>query len=347
MENEHIIVEKSKLAEDIWERVEAVLKSRKVSQLKLEELCLEHGFQVKQPEISRLYSKKAHITLYQIMAFSEVLDVPVEQFLYQDKVAMGFQFAGGSLISDPSDDVFSGYIGNYEVMLHSTTPFENKLLFGKLMFTPDERQKRCVARFYLDTGEKTGKGQPIYKKYEGILLISQKLSACYVLLINEQIGEVSMIVFRHRAMLVKRMECRLGMALTVSAGESRTPVAQKLWISRKKITDEMVEKISPFLRMEPINEVLLKKEDLLEWKENEKNQSIHIDEAMLDEFVNVSELMIRYCNKKMSRGQIAGCFASLKSRSSASYISAVTEQDDNLIYELFKTAQEKIFGDVI
>lgn len=331
---------KSELSNEVWERIKKVLKSRKISQVQLEKLCLDNGYRVKQPEISKLYSGSIQLTLYHLIAFSEALDIPVTKFLYEDGMISGFRLNRTAFASDPSDDIFKGYFGNYEIMLHSTSPFEEKLLFGRLTFTPNEKEKRCEARFYLDTGEKSPKGQPIYKKYEGILLISQKLSAGYVLLVNGQIGEINLIVFRHRNFLVKDLQCRMGMALTVAAGEARLPVAQKVFISRKKITDQMVKEISPFLRMEPSGEVIIGRADLKEWKKHVKDTEINIDEVDMNELVSISEMVVHYKNRKMNRGQLANLFASLKASASFpaynGYLVSISEEEDNWTYELFK-----------
>lgn len=340
MEKPHRMINKSELSKEIWERIKEILKIRSISQVQLEQLCEEHGYTVKQPEISKLYSGRIQLTLYHVVAFSEVLDIPVAQLLSKDELLSGFRLDGKSFVFDPADEMFSGYFGNYEVMLRSTSPFEEKFLFGKLTFEPDEREKRCRVRFYLDTGEKTAKGQVIFKKYEGTLFISPKLSAAYVLLMNEQIGEISLMIFRHRTLLVKNLQCRMGMALTVASGEARNPVAQKIFISRKKITDQMVKKIGPFLKMEPAGEALLSRNDWEEWKSYANAEGPQIEEPVIDEFVSVSEIAVRYKNRKMSRVQLAQLFASLKTSalamSSNCWLTAVSEQEDNWTYELFK-----------
>lgn len=72
---------KQEVSEKIWNRIKSILKEREISQLQLGKICMEHGYSVSQSEISRLHTGKVPLTLYQLIAFAEVLEIPASWFL--------------------------------------------------------------------------------------------------------------------------------------------------------------------------------------------------------------------------------------------------------------------------
>lgn len=61
--------------DQIWIRVEELMKKQRISQVDMVRLCQRKGYSIQQPEISKLKSGKCKITLYQLMAFADVLEV--------------------------------------------------------------------------------------------------------------------------------------------------------------------------------------------------------------------------------------------------------------------------------
>lgn len=331
------IKKKSDLSMEIWKRIRREMDEKKISQSQMQRLCAEHGYQVSQPEISKLNAGKISLTLYQLVAFSEALGVPASQFLDDTSRYDRFRHSGNGFIADPLDDAYQAYYGTYNTILHSTSPFEEKLLFGKLSFMPNEKNGRCDAIFCLDTGEKNSKNQNIWKKYEGSLIISQRLSVAYCFLINERRGEINMIVFRHKNFFVKKMECRLGMVLTVASGEARNPVAQKVFISRNPISEDIIKNITPYLKLEPAQEMVVSRRDLLKLGFSDILDST-ID---TDDYVIVNESMLRRKNKRMSMREVARLLAKIKAYSLSHYHVIVDEKEDSLAYELTQRKEDR------
>lgn len=335
---------KSALSEKIWARIKAILQERHISQIELTRLCEEHGYKVSQPEISKLYSGKLQLTLYQLSAFSEVLGISTDYLINEKEIYRRFQVTGQSLVVQPSDDIFHGYLGSYYTMIHSTSPFEDKVLYGKISFSPSKKGDVCEAYFELNTGERDTKGKPIIKIYRGQLIISKKMSVAYCILANEEIGEICMIEFRHRSFVIRKAECRVGLALSASSGESKVPVVQKILLSRYPITEEIQQKILPFLKIES-EDVLIRTGDLLALAEKNKlnfNFSALADECEADEYLLIDEKAIRKVNRKLNRYEMAEIMCLIKEASSGEYLVTVSEQDDGSAFNVIEHEVRKL-----
>ena len=67
--------------DQIWMRVEELMKKQRISQVDMVRLCQRKGYSIQQPEISKLKSGKCKITLYQLMAFADVLEVGTDYLI--------------------------------------------------------------------------------------------------------------------------------------------------------------------------------------------------------------------------------------------------------------------------
>lgn len=330
---------KEELSGDIWRRLKLALESRKISQIQLQQLCYEHGFRVSQPEISKLYTGKIQLNLYQLVAFSTVLGMSADYFIKSENEAKTVNVSGNSFIIDPEEEAFEGYKGLFYTVFHSTSSFDEKILHGKLLFSSSEKGPICKAVFELDTGEKDRKGHNIIKRYQGQLVISSKLGVGYCILVNERIGEISTIEFRHRNFFIKQVECRMGMTLTVSSGETKAPVVSKIFLSRKPIEGELEQQLIPFLKLEE-EDVIISRESFQTLIQDEKDSNVDFDFGMLkndsivEEHMLINESMIRKQNKRLNRKQIAEIFSILKRYSEGAFLSGINEKEDSQTYEL-------------
>ena len=125
------MITKKDLSNEVWGRVKGILRSRKISQVRLSELCKEQGYQISQPEISRLNSGDGQLTMYQLVGVSKALNMSVDQMIYPDNLHTNFQVVGGAFITDPDDASFAGYMGTYYTIFHSTEMYSDKFLKRK------------------------------------------------------------------------------------------------------------------------------------------------------------------------------------------------------------------------
>ncbi len=329
---------KDEFSKEVWERVKAVLELRKISQVQLKDLCQQHNFSISQPEISKLYTGKVSLNLYQLAAFSSVLKIPIDQFVNPGGDPAFFRIMDSVFITSPQSEAFNGYLGRFYVLFHSTSPFDKKILHGKIEFGSSENQEFCRAVFELDTGDHDMKGSRIVKKYQGQLLISDKMGVAYCILLNRRIGEICMMEFRYRSFFVRRVECRMGLSLSVASGETKTPVVQKVFLSREEIIDEeIVKEFAPCLKLES-EEFLISKESFQSLAEKEKIPGFDFEALMkeleLEEYIRVDENMIRRVDKRIDRRTLVHILAVLKRYSEGKYLVNLSEKDDSQAYEM-------------
>lgn len=243
---------KKKLLEEIRMRINALLKEKKISQKALVVMCQKAGFDITQPEVSRLMNEKGTINLYQVIAFAQALNIPMDRLIEGnvEQPTVQLEIFGDKFLTDPSSaKEFTSLLGKYHVIFHSTAADEDKILEGELSFSALPSKKICQAAFRLDTGDRDAQGNAVYKDYQGQMLIAKSVDTAYCLLASEQIGELCMIEFRYRNFQVRKLSCRLGMVMTVSAGDVKQPSVHKMFFSRTPLNGKARETIIQMLRM--------------------------------------------------------------------------------------------------
>lgn len=330
---------KTEVSVNAWVKIKKLLQEQKLSQTDLVRLCKKHGYSISQPEISRLYSGKLLLNLYQLAAFADVLGVSTDYLINDKEIFHRLYVDGRSFITNPSDVAFDGYLGSYETVFCSTSPFNQKVLHGKMYFSASEKGDICQAVFELDTGHTDPHGKAITKIYQGQLLISKRLNIAYCILVNDLIGEISMIEFRHRSFLVKQAECRLGLVLTVASGENKLPVTHRIFLTRTPMDKEVTRKILPYLKQET-EEVLIAKNDLENIHEIEGLEDFNFGSLMTsglqESFFIINEWALRKVNRKLSRLQISEILSKLKEYSFGTYNLYLREEDDNATYDIVR-----------
>ena len=329
---------KSELSHLIWKRVEKILKDRHISQVQLRDMCIQQGYKITQPEISKLFTGKTPLTLYQLVAFSAALNVSIEYLIDNKSIYRRFHTEGDAFIKNPFDEAFNGYLGFFYTIFCSTSHFDdNKIIRGRLHFSPSEDQTICEAIYEIDTGEIDKRMQPIVKIYRGQLIIS-KMGVAYCILANDKIGEISMIEFRHRSFLVKQVECRMGLALTTTAGNKREPVVHRMLLSRHAIPDDQLHKMIPYLKLMQ-EDFLIKRDSLNIFAEN-KADSIDLEKLQVssnvEEYMHIDTRIIPVINKKLNRIQIAEILGIFKSISTDGYCNVLQEEDDDAVFNLVR-----------
>lgn len=164
-------------------------------------------------------------------------------------------------------------------------------------------------------------------------------------MVNELIGELSVIEFRHRSFFVKEVECRMGLALTTSAGENKLPVTQKIFIARKQITEELAQAILPFLKFTE-DEILITEEKLEELRilYPEIEFVLLKDRGREAQYCLLSEKTLRGREASVNRERRADLIRAVRERAAASWSYSVTEREDSLAYETEKRFDGQEFG---
>lgn len=152
-----------------------------------------------------------------------------------------------NIVCNPQDRAFHGYKGIFFVYFHSTNRNEDKCLKGMLEIY--EENQHCKVAMQLDThNAHADETQP--KLYSGYVFISKIQAVVYMILVNEEIGEMCFVSFPYQAILTqnRKLECTMGLVLTVSSGiESRRPTVHRIFLSRKELDEESQKYILPQL----------------------------------------------------------------------------------------------------
>lgn len=163
----------------------------------------------------------------------------------------------------------------YTYFFHTSPPLNSQeLIKGILKIEPDEKKEKTVASFEFETGKKNEEGEPIIKRYSGDVIISPDQQAVYISLINDEICEISYIIFHYMPILYEKLICRVALALTSSSGDSnglRVPTAHHMILSAYELDEkcpEVLELLKGLLYMNE-NEILI----------SEKNLKLFMDKA--------------------------------------------------------------------
>ncbi len=253
----------SGLEKKVTERIVKELKQRGIKQVELLKLCESARIRmpISQPDISKIYSGKKTLSLYQFAAVCKVLDMPMDYFVWgEDGNRDDFCNPHDSANLHDSGDELKCYVGQYHLYYLSTAQGEEKILKGVLNIAQEKEFGQV--RLEIDTGEVNRRGIQIQKVYEGRILVSSSLGAAYLIFKNESIGEMCMMCLRHRNYSVKDMECRIGLALTMSAGELKEPTAHRCLVLRDFLDGKQLEELRSWLKL--ISDSFSIERDLLE-----------------------------------------------------------------------------------
>lgn len=327
---------KKQILEEIRTRINSLIKEKNITQKTLAELCQKAGYDITQPEISRLMNGKGTITLYQAIAFAKVLNITLDRLIDEtyERPIVQLEISGGNILTDPfANKEFASLMGKYHVIFHSTAMDEDKILEGELDFTGSSSGKICLADFKLNTGDRNALGKALYKKYQGQLLIAKSVDTAYCLLANERIGEICVIEFRYRDFQVRSLNCRLGLVMTVSAGDIKQPTVHKMFISRDPLYGEEKNIIVQMLRMDS-GKFLVSKQTLLDIQKEYPRFSSVCGELLsrsFKEYVEVNESLIEI-NTKLKRKETIEFMSLIKKREELPYTMALRAKEDQFSY---------------
>lgn len=233
----------------IGEHISKELNKRGIKQSQMIELCKSVGMPISQPDLSKILSGKKGASVYQLASISKAIGVPMDFWVCEKDNGQGDFFGfyhSEKLISSGSE--LDYYEGKFYFYYLSTAITEEKILRGEMNI--ERGASFFELKLSLDTGERDFQSNAIRKEYTGRILVTLALGAAYLILKSDILGEICMICLRHRSYnTVKNVECRLGLALTMSAGEIKSPVAHRCLLVRKELRPEQLEDLRPWLYM--------------------------------------------------------------------------------------------------
>ncbi len=286
----------------IIKRINSILSEKKIKQADL--AAQSH---ISQSSMSKILKGEMRLTLQHIFKICIALNIAPEDLLSvnkqisDDSTSFCFNKTDDAgiineqylneqvLIRDINHPAFNGIKNNtFFIYLYSTITSESFLLDGKLVFDATS-SSFCKAIMTLNTGKIDANGDPIKKFYEGELIISLTMGACYCVLTNPDIGEIIFLNFKHMYLFNRDLECRVGTISSTSSGGNRLPVIQRILISKQSLkvngTDlSDLEFIQGQLRLNN-SKMLVSSKDLKTLKEKYENNP-----DLLDFFKRFEEL---------------------------------------------------------
>ena len=347
---------------EVARRLKKVMVEKSLTEGDVVRLCKENGFQISQAAVSKTTSvdrssNNYSITLINFVQICKALQIPVESILDHSRDDAGLFDAikvpenGPSrrapLVYNTDEDEFNGYLGEYITYFYPTISSEEGLLRGELAFQRSAAGNYCCAHYELDTGKRDGNGQPIIKTYEGELIISIRMNACYCCLYNKAIGEICFLAFHHMYLNNEELCCRLATAVTVSAGDNRRPTLHRILLVRKDrgdLSEEELSVIKPQLLLNSSDILIstrcydaLCREGRLPEEMRDAECFIHI--LPKEEYYSISEAHIRALH--ISREEKAKALCALRSRSAAPKYNKIGSKCDELIFEYLYGGQKR------
>lgn len=227
-------------------RIQYIMKSKSLTQSELAQKS-----NIGQSTLSKLLTGETKITLQHIYKISTALDIDpciilsfseekISETKNKDNFSSGIfkdDFFNTELfITNPEHAAFNGYIDTeLHLYVYPTISSETGLLHGILSLKKSEDKKHCNAVFTLFTGKTTQNGTPSKKIYNGELMISMTMSVCYIFLVNEKIGEMCFLSFKHLYLFNQELVCRVATISSTSSGGNKLPIMQRALISKYEL----------------------------------------------------------------------------------------------------------------
>lgn len=201
-----------------------------------------------QSTISNIINGKTNVSMKKIFSVMETLGMnPLEEIskcchTSSDVSCSVLPITSEKLICDPDNPVFNGHLGNYYTYFHPTNANETNCIRGKLHLYSDKNQ--CNVEFQLlSSNNYDTNNLSTIKHYQGHAFISTIQTAIYIILSNEEIGEMCFLTLPYKPILVKgqNLDCSIALVLTVSSGiESRLPTVHRMLLTRKELDSSTI-----------------------------------------------------------------------------------------------------------
>lgn len=234
------------------EYIDIVLKkiSKYMSMNNIKQLDLSKRSNINQSTLSKIMNGESKLTLSHIYRICFALKIEPEKLLsFDNEISTEVIEQSNSgiiskeylndqiLIKNTLHPAFKGYINEEKFFLYSysTISSESSLLEGTITFEDTECHNFCNVTMNIFTGQTDLNNEPIIKTYHGELIISLTMGTCYCILINQDIGEICSLYFKHTFLFNQKLACRVATVISTSSGSNRLPIMQRALITDKRL----------------------------------------------------------------------------------------------------------------
>ncbi len=329
--------------EELWKKIYTLILQRNLSQNELLISCREKGYDISQPDLSKLFNGRTSLNLYQYMAFCDVLGLNAFGISERCRYGGMINLHNTALAVEPRQDVFKGFFGTYRCFFISTDKYGDKIHKAELTFKSSSDERYCEAVLELPLLDEWDSSGNVKKKlYSGQLVIASTIGTGWCILEGENVPELSVLAFRHRSFVIKDVQCRMALALTTSSGSNKTPTCHKAFIVRDKnfeICD--LKEIEPYLRFFWRDQDILitkkKMEELFSGAAGEETARLlknAFEDARLESYYEINEDRLLRANRGIGRKDIAAAFAHVLGAMELPHILQIVDDDDERTFEL-------------
>lgn len=157
-----------------------------------------------------------------------------------------------TLVTDPKNTLFAGYIQDYYCYYYPTDSSENKepenILKGVLKLATDGNY--CKAILTINTNTVNDNGNINYKKYSGYAAISPTVNSLNCIMYSNSLCEFCFLMFRYFKLNFGKQDCRIAEVLSSSsATEDRRPTTLRMLLTRDPIKDSDLKIVAPALSL--------------------------------------------------------------------------------------------------
>lgn len=281
----------AKYEDAIRSKLEALMRTRHYSQSRFCEMLRERGLdlggQGAQGNLSSMLKGRKHIPLSLIVHICDIFDITLAELVdenfgrsrqtaavYSDDLLPLIPYLGDNFVIDPSDPHFSGYLQTYHVYLFPSQGDDTRIRTGKLHLSP--RGDVCEAVLEINTN-KIRDGKPYTKVYRGRCIISTTMRSVFILLTDQDKGELSVLNFRYHILNTYPLDCRIACALINATGVEHPPTMQRMFLSRTEIAPEHIPLLQTHLYLNG-SIIPIRKEQLDSLREADDSYHDVIDE---------------------------------------------------------------------
>lgn len=245
-------MQKMEYYELVGKRLSSAVKALHYTQQQILAKCIEHGYAINQPAISKMLSG-TNIQTFQVAQICEALGLNIGEVLSFDEnieiqVTEKPKTPSSQIITDARNNAFRGYIGSYSIYFY-TTKNEDFIHHGIFNLQEDPSTHQCMADLRFKTGEKNEAGIDIEKHYTGPVYYSMSMQTIYCEVFSEEIGEKCYLLFHYDFLAYQNLECRLATAITASSGVKRLPTMHKLLLTRNELSEDTLDYLCGQLKL--------------------------------------------------------------------------------------------------
>lgn len=251
----------AKYEDAIRRKLDVLMRSNGYSQLQFCEQLKERGLSIEQGNLSSMLKGRKRIPLSLIVHICDIFQITLAELVdehfsqtakpvssapqvYSNNLMNHIPSLGESFITDPASPEFHGYLQTYYFYMYSNHSYETKVLTGTMTLSACG----CVCEANLDLNtNRTAAGKPLYKHYQGRVIICKAIDAVYILLSSDIEGELCAISFRHFHLPHQPLDCRIASVLTNECGEFHAPTVHRMFLSRTPIQPEHLPLLLPHL----------------------------------------------------------------------------------------------------